>query len=38
MISEKNNTPVKYKYSKTLLKYSTQLNVLCYCPPLAACY
>ncbi|CAM4732982.1 unnamed protein product [Leuciscus chuanchicus] len=25
---------IKYRYSKSVLKYSTQINVLCYCPPL----
>ena len=33
-VSPKNNTQVKYRYSKTVLKYSTQVNLLCYCPPL----
>lgn len=34
----KKPTQVKYKYSKTVLKSSTQLNVLRYCPPLLTMY
>lgn len=28
------NTQVTYRYSKDILMYSTQVNVLPYCPPL----
>ena len=33
-MSKKSNTQVKYKSSESVLKYSTQVNVLSYCPPL----
>ncbi len=31
---QKNNTQVKNRYSKSVLKYNTQVNVLSYCPSL----
>ena len=34
VISLKKNTQVNYRYSKNVLKYSTQVNALHYCPPL----
>ncbi|XP_057205092.1 ribonuclease-like 3 [Triplophysa rosa] len=34
-VLRKNNTQVKYRYSKSVLKYSTQVNLLRYCPPLS---
>ncbi len=29
-VSRKNNTQVKYRYSKSVLKYNTQVNILSY--------
>ncbi len=32
-VSRKNNTQI-HRYSKSVLKYDTQVNLLSYCPPL----
>lgn len=33
-VPQKTNTPVKYKHTKILLKYCSELHLLHYCTPL----